>query len=90
MQNRLMLTGFCMQYSSFSHYLAHLHKNGHSKTRLVMMGGHDPLCKENVEHLEELKALSEDLKLSNTGDDASVIFMVRSFNGIENYYTHNE
>jgi len=58
--------------------LAHLHKNGHSKTRLVMMGGHDPLCKENVEHLEELKALSEDLNLSSTGSDPSVIFMTNA------------
>ena len=80
-----ILMGISLHYRSFSHYLAHLHKNGHSKTRLVMIGGHDPLCKENVEHLEELKALSEDLNLSSTGSDPSVIFMVRNYNIIENY-----
>ena len=41
-----------------------------------MMGGHDPLCTENVEHLQELKRLSEDLKLSSTGDDPIVKFKV--------------
>jgi len=54
--------------------LAKLHEKGFTETRLVMMGGHDPLCTENVEHLQELKRLSEDLKLSSTGDDPIVKF----------------
>ena len=57
-------------------HLATLHNKGFIKTRLVMMGGHDPLCVENVEHLQELKALANDLNLISTGTNPSVIFRV--------------
>ena len=60
----------------YPQYLATLHNQGFTKARLVMMGGHDPLCTENVEHLHELKALANDLNLSSTGNDPSVIFKV--------------
>ena len=39
---------------------AKLREKGYANTRLLMVGGHDPLCVENVEHLKELKDLAED------------------------------
>ena len=44
--------------------------------RLIMIGGHDPLCIENVEHLKELKELAEELNLPFEGDNAVILFKV--------------
>ena len=44
--------------------------------RLIMLGGHDPLCIENVEHLKELKELAEELNLPFEGDNAVILFKV--------------
>ena len=41
-----------------------------------MIGGHDPLCIENVEHLKELQELAEELNLHFVGDDAVIQFQV--------------
>ena len=46
--------------------------------RLIMIGGHDPLCIENVEHLKELQELAEELNLPFVGDDAVIQFKVIS------------
>ena len=43
-----------------------------------MIGGHDPLCIENVEHLKELQELAEELNLHFVGDDAVIQFQVIS------------
>ena len=49
---------------------------GHSGVRLIMVGGHDSLCIENVEHLKELKRLAENLQLSFEGESPDVLFKV--------------
>ena len=46
--------------------------------RLIMIGGHDPLCIENVEHLKELQELAKELNLPFVGDDAVIQFKVIS------------
>ena len=55
---------------------AKLREEGYANTRLLMVGGHDPLCVENVEHLKELKDLAEDKNLSMDGNDTDIIFKV--------------
>ena len=52
--------------------------------RLIMIGGHDPLCIENVEHLKELQELAEELNLPFVGDDAVIQFKVISIRNIIN------
>ena len=42
-----------------------------------MVGGHDSLCIENVEHLKELKMLAENLMLSVEEENPDVVFKVR-------------
>ena len=42
-----------------------------------MIGGHDPLCIENVEHLKELKELAKKLDLPMEGEKAVMLFRVR-------------
>lgn len=46
--------------------------------RLIMIGGHDQLCIENVEHLKELQELAKELNLPFVGDDAVIQFKVIS------------
>ena len=55
-----------------------------------MIGGHDPLCIENVEHLKELQELAEELNLHFVGDDAVIQFQVISIqNSIRaSFYLH--
>ena len=54
--------------------LAQLRKKGISHARLLMVGGHDPLCVENVEHLQELQQLAQELNLSTEGNNPDVTF----------------
>ena len=56
--------------------------------RLIMIGGHDPLCIENVEHLKELQELAKELNLPFVGDDAVIQFKVISIrNSINTSFT---
>ena len=56
--------------------LAVLRNKGYSSVRLIMVGGHDSQCIENVEHLEELKILAENLKLSVDERNPDIVFKV--------------
>ena len=57
--------------------IATLRNEGFSSVRLIMVGGHDSLCIENVEHLNELKILAENLQLSVEGENPDVVFKVK-------------
>lgn len=41
-----------------------------ARCRLIVCGGFDPRCRENVQHFQELKELAEDLEV-----DARVVFL---------------
>ena len=65
-----------IEYFNKNVFSAKLRENGTVNAQLIMAGGHDPLCVENVEHLKELKCLAEKLNLSIGGNDAEVTFKV--------------
>ena len=64
------------------YFAAALQDNGIANARLLMVGGHDPLCLENVEHLKELKNLSQQLNLSIEGNNPDVTFRVNIYQKI--------